>query len=90
MVSGTADNSLYTMIDQQLDTEVDKDCSFVRNFINSIGCLDDSLYEFPRSIIENQFEKFGQFLANYSSAFEKVKSVVKKSPKFFFSFDYLS
>jgi hypothetical protein len=33
--------------------DIEKDCNFLRNYINSLGCLDDSLYEFPRSIIEN-------------------------------------
>ena len=53
MVSGTADNSVYTMIQHQDERDIDKDCSFVRNYINSTGCLEDSLYEFPRSIMEN-------------------------------------
>ena len=51
------------------------------------------MYEFPRSLTENDFEKFQQFLCNFSSSFEKVKGSLKKNDKgkkFFFNFDYLS
>lgn len=70
--------------------DIEKDCNFLRNYINSLGCLDDSLYEFPRSIIENQFEKMSQFLTNYSSTFDKIKSQIRKNPKYFFNFDYIA
>lgn len=32
----------------------------------------------------------GQFLANYSTTFDKIKSQVKKSPKYFLTFDYIA
>jgi len=97
-VSGTSDNCIYTMIEDEkyannVEYEIEKDCSFLKYYINSIGCLDDSIYEFPRSMTENEYEKFNQFLCYFSSNFEKVKTNLKKNDKnkkYFFSFDYLS
>lgn len=44
-------------------------------------------------MLENEFDKFSQFLCFFSSSFEKIKINLKKNDKnkkFFFSFDFLS
>jgi hypothetical protein len=94
-VSGTADTQVFTLIDQDRGTagwgaNLEKSCQFMRHYINTIGHLPDELYEFPKSLIENDYDKLSLLLGSYSSAFEKAKAAVKKNCRTFFAFEYIS
>ena len=94
-ISGTADTHTFTLINQEKiigseSSSLEKSCQFVRHYINSTGQLPDELYSFPKSLMENEFEKLSLLLSNYSISFDKAKNQVKKNYKSFLAFEYIS
>lgn len=65
-MSGTADNSLYSIPNSYWlpdpVEEIAKTTSFLTTFINSIGFIEDILYDFPNCLCENDYEVFQKLL----------------------------
>ena len=76
LVSGTADNSLYTINEEEwnedFEGELIKSSVFLKNYLNGLGFMEDPLYDFPNSLSDNDYEGMQKLLVFMSPHLEKL------------------
>lgn len=75
-MSGTADNSLYAIHQDdwgdEPEKEIEQSCQFLKNHLNGLGFIEDPIYDFPNSLTSNEYEGFHKLLLHLSPSYDRM------------------